>query len=215
MKITQPQDAQDRTDAQDRMDAEVKYGEAAVPKTLRFAPALEQTFRDQYSRKILPGLRGGLLLQLVIFLLQNAVLFGGIKTLSPPLVGMLILSALLLASLHPRFSKIWQPSIVVVFCVLDYLMLLTGPHHPPPNSTLSLGGGVPQSDPLLLMELAIIVIGFVLTRLLFAWFVIGCLAVAALQVFSALVQAQMPVEPFMLSTGIFVAPILTALMFVT
>ncbi len=193
-----------------------RSAEQAAPSRLRFAPELEQEFRDGYSRRVLPGLRGGLLLQLGIFLLQNASLFGGIRTLSPPLVGVIILSALLLASLHPRFPNVWQPSIVATFCVLDYLMLLTGAsQHPPPGSPASAGGGAAGSDPLLLMELVIVVIGFVLTRLLFAWFAAGCLAVAALQVFFAVVQARMPVESFLLGTGIFVAPSLAALMFVT
>ena len=189
--------------------------EVALSRQLRFPPALEHTFQEQYCRRILPGLRGGLLLQLVIFLLQNASLFGGIRVLSPPLAGVLLLAALLPASFHPRFPRVWQPSVVATFCVLDALMLLTGPRHSPPGAVPSAGGGVSQSDPLLLMELTIVIIGFVLTRLLFAWFTAGCLAVAALQIFFALVQARMPAEPFLLGTGIFVAPSLAALMFVT
>lgn len=206
MKITtQPPGGADREEA-----------EHAVPKNLRFAPDLENAFREQYARKILPGLRGGLLLQLVIFLLQNVSLFGGIRALSPPLAGVFILSALLLASLHPRFPRVWQPSVVVTFCVLDYLMLLTGgPHHPSPGSARPAGGGDTQGDPLLLMVLTLVIIGFVLARLLFAWFTAGCLIMAALQVFFAVTQARMPVEPFLLGAGIFVAPSLAALMFVT
>ena len=128
----------------------------------------------------------------------------------------MILLVLLLASLHPRFPQVWQPSIVLTFCLLDYLMLHTGgSRHAPPGTASPAGGGSPQSDPLLLMELTIVIIGFVLTRLLFAWFAVGCLAVAALQVFFAVVQSRMPVEPFLLGTGIFVAPSLAALMFVT
>lgn len=207
MKITPQQPPSAQTTEKD---------DQAASNRLRFAPELEQKFHAQYSRKILPGLRGGLLLQLAIFLLQNASLFGGIKALSPPLIGMMILSALLLASLHPRFPKVWQPSIVGTFCILDFLMLQTGgSQHSPHGVALPGGGGAPQSDPLLLMELTLIIIGFVLTRLLFAWFVAGCLAVAALQVFFVVVQARMPVEPFLLGTGIFVVPSLVALMFVT
>ncbi len=194
----------------------MEEAEQAVPKNLRFAPDLERAFREQYARRILPGLRGGLLLQLVIFLLQNVGLFDGRLTLSPPLAGMLLLAALLLASLHPRFPKIWQPSIVATFCLLDYLMLLTGGmHHPPHEDARLAGGGNTQSDPLLLMVLTLVVIGFVLTRLLFAWFTAGCLIMAALQVFFAVMQARMPVEPFLHGAGIFVAPSLAALMFVT
>ncbi len=206
MKITpqRPQSAQTTEEA-----------DQSASNRLRFPPDLEQKFHAQYSRKILPGLRGGLLLQLVIFLLQNASLFGGVSALSPPLVGMTLLSLLLLASFHPVFPKVWQPSIAVTFCILDFLMLLTGGAPHSPHGVGPPGGGPPQNDPLLLMELTIVVIGFVLTRLLFAWFVAGCLAVAALQVFFAVVQARMPAEPFLLGTGIFVAPSLAALMFVT
>ncbi len=187
-----------------------------VTSRLRFAPDLEQQFRTEYSRKILPGLRGGLLLQLAIFLLQDASLFGGRLALTPPLAGVAILSVLLLASLHPRFPRMWQPSIVATFCLLDYLMLQTGgSQHSASNGGPPPSGGGPQSDPLLLMELTLVIIGFVLTRLLFAWFAAGCLLVAALQVFFAVVQSRMPVEPFLLGTGIFVAPSLAALMFVT
>ena len=91
--------------------ADIKAAEHAVPKNLRFTPELEHAFREQYARKILPGLRGGLLLQLVIFLLQGAGLFSGALALTPPLAGVVILLALLLASLHPRFPVVWQPSI--------------------------------------------------------------------------------------------------------
>ncbi len=189
--------------------------EQSAFRHLQFSPPLEQLFREQYGQKVLPWLRGGLLLQLVIFVLQDVSLFGGAFFLSPPLAGGAILFVLLLASLHPGFLKIWQPSIVITFCVLDYLMLLTGgPGHAPPGAAPPAGGAM-QSDPLLLMELTIVIIGFVLTRLLFAWFTAGCLVVAALQVFVAVVQTRISVEPFLLGTGIFVAPSLAALIFVT
>ena len=88
-----------------RGGADMEEAEQAVPKNLRFAPDLERAFREQYARRILPGLRGGLLLQLVIFLLQNVGLFDGRLTLSPPLAGMLLLAALLLGSPCTRASR--------------------------------------------------------------------------------------------------------------
>ncbi|MGI4790553.1 MAG: sensor histidine kinase [Janthinobacterium lividum] len=180
----------------------------ALMQHLRFPSPLEQEFREDYIKKVLPGLRGGLILLMGILLLQGVSILISIKSVPPSLTGCAVIFVLLLTSLHPRFPRIWQPCIVITFCAMDFLLLVTG--HPHAN-----GDAKSQSNAVLLTELTIVILGFVLTRLCFVWFVLGCFTVAALQTMFAATLGGLPMNQFMLGTGIFIAPSFAALMYVT
>ena len=190
-------------------------------RQLWFPPALERAFREDYCRKILPGLRGGLLLLLVLFAFQGTTgPLVGKAALFDLLVPTALILVLFVLTLHPRFSVFWQPAVVVTFCVLTYLFLIVrlSPANVSPPARSGLSAEVSEAlrtDALLLYELVIILVGFVLTRLRFAWFVLGSLAVTVLGFVIATTTSLVSMRFFMVGNGTFIAPSLAALMFVT
>ena len=185
-------------------------------RELRFPPMLEQAFRGDYDRKVLPGLRSGLLLLLLLFTSQAvSALALGHGLVLPVWVSSAAVSVLILASLHPRFPAVWQPVVVLTFCVLAGLLLSTVIHDtPPPEAGHGPADGSFRSNTLLLNELQIVIVGFALTRLRFVWFTLGSLVISVLTVEIAARSPGVSFPSFVMGTGIFVVPALAALMFV-
>ena len=185
-------------------------------RDLRFPPVLEQEFRDDYDRKVLPGLRGGLLLLLFLFVSEGISAFALSHALVLPVwISSSAILILVLASLHPRFSALWQPAVVVTFCLFAWQLLGSLTHqHPPPsiNGTSAIGSF--RANTLLLNELLIVIVGFALTRLRFVWFTVGILTISALTILVAVKSAGVSLALFIGGTRIFVIPSFAALMFV-
>ena len=185
-------------------------------RRLRFSPALEQAFRDDYDRKILPGLRGGLLLLLLVFVIQGIsalALFHGV--IWPVWISSAAILVLMLTTWHPRFASVWQPTVVATFCVLAYELVGSIAGQVPPPSVQGEGAvGAFRANTLLLNEMQVVIVGCALTRLRFGWFTAGSLTIAAITVFVALTTPGVPRSLFFGGAGIFAFPSLLALIFV-
>jgi signal transduction histidine kinase len=183
---------------------------------LLFPSVLEQAFRDDYGRKVLPGLRGGLLLMLGLYLLQvgSEVAFNRNLPM-PPVVSIGAVLLLLLASRHPRFPEVWQPAVVVTFCVLAHQQFSAVTSQPPPPGVgHGAATGMFHANALLSIEMVVVIVGFALTRLRFVWFAVGCLTIALMTVLVAAHTPGVALPHFMAETRFFTIPALAALMFV-
>ena len=182
---------------------------------LRFPPALETAFRDDHERKVLPGLRGALLLLLALFLLQGVtalVLYH--RVILSDWVSSVAIFALMAATRDPRFPAIWQPMIVVTFCLLAYQRLDAVSGIAPAGIQGNASIGAFRANTLLLNEVSIIIVGCALTRLRFAWFAAGTVVIFTLTTVVAFRIPGLPLSLFFGGTEIFVVPSLCALLMV-
>lgn len=207
--------------AEDITDTQRRY----YLRELRFPPALERAFREDYDRKVFPGMRAGLFLLLMLLVLQSVSALAGFQgpalshgPLLPGWISSAAILVLLLASLHRRFSGVWQPAVVITFCILAWQLLTSVINlRPPPTVTGEAALGSFRANTLLLNELLIVIVGFALTRLRFVWSAVGILTLATLTLLIAIRTAAIPLSllEFMGGTRIFVMPSMTALMFVS
>ena len=191
---------------------------------LRFPTPLEEDFRADYDRKVLPGLRIGLTLLLALFLFQGVSGFVlAHRVILPTWVSLIAVVALVAATYDRRFPAVWQPMIVATFCLLAYQHLASVATVTPPGGPSSSGSpsGAPGTDAgpfrvntLLLNEVSIIIVGCALTRLRFAWFAGGSAVIFVITAVVALHISGLPLPIFFGGTGLFILPSLLALLFV-
>ena len=201
---------------QDGFDFNSTLVERRALARLRFPLPLEEDFRADYYRKMLPGLRVGLLLLLALFLFQaiSAFVFSQ-RVILPTWVSSIAIIALVAATYDRRFPTIWQQMIVVTFCLLAYQHLASvAGNAPPPATQGGASAGPFRVNTLLLNEVSIIIVGCALTRLRFVWFAAGSAVISTLTVLVALHIPDLPLSLFFGGTGIFIVPSLLGLLFV-
>ncbi|MBV9471224.1 MAG: HAMP domain-containing histidine kinase [Abitibacteriaceae bacterium] len=193
-------------------------------RRLRFAAPLEQAFQADYYQKTLPGLRFGFLLVVLLHLGVAAfdwLHMGAVNITNwlTPLVGLLLIGL----TFWPGFYAVWQPAIVVLFSSLAFIILYgvaVGPSHPPPGMRMPDNLPLPGSNApsrmtfLVTKELWLIIVGLLLTRLQFRWYVVGSILVCALSVTVAALAGHIPWDIIISSTMITVVVPVGVLMFV-
>lgn len=192
---------------------------------MHFTSELEEAFqRDQY-RKLLPVLRTGLTLVVVLHLLLMLTQGWPGEPLANPFFGFVAVGSLILCcTIFPAFERAWQPVVVLSFCGLAYLILQGVPQAiptplptdlPPPPGGGAAFGAPPNAavNQLIGSAIPILVFGFVLTRLQFRWFVPGSFIVLGLTLWAAILMTRQPLQDILPSAVITVGAPLAALMF--
>jgi len=191
---------------------------------MHFPSDLERAFqRDQY-RKLLPVLRTGLSLAVVLHVLLMLTQGWPGGLLTNPFFGFVAVCTLILCcTIFPAFERAWQPLVVLSFCGLAYLMLQGVPQAidvPLPTEVPPPGGEAPFGAPpngavnqLVGTAIPILVFGFVLTRLQFRWFLPGSFIVLGLTLRAAILVTRLPLQDILPSAVITVGLPLAALMF--
>ena len=190
-------------------------------RRLRFPGKLEQAFQAADYRELAPGLRAGFLLVIALHAALDLLHFAQSGTVDFP--GLLIPSAcalLIAGSYHPLFAAVWQPVIVAVFCVVGSVGLnmiarvqraepLIASIRPPEASELF------RTVSLLVNTIWFLILGLVLTRIRFRWFVVGGLGALSSGVTIALFTAHLP-PGYVLGANVFaVSLVLGVLAFVS
>ena len=196
-------------------DSNSADAERSALARLRFPPTLEKEFGADYDRKVLPGLRYGLLLLLALSVFQGiSALVPSHRVALPAWVSAIAAMALVAATYDRRFPAVWQPMIVTTFCLVAYQHLASVAGNAPSGVQGGASIGPFRVNTLLLNEVSIIIVGCALTRLRFAWFAAGAVVIFLLTVLVALHIPGLPLPLFFGGTSVFAVPSLLALLFV-
>lgn len=182
-------------------------------RRLKFPPALEQTFITDYYAKILPWLRNGLTLLLLLLALFWIRDYGstGEARLGVYITPGLLLLALLLCSFHRRTVACWQPLV----CLFGGMLCLVSLHNL--ASTMQATSMVTdewhREDTFMLYECIAMICALVMTRLWFVWITIFGWMVVLIGILIAISTLHISAELVFLRNASILIPAMGVLMF--
>ena len=179
--------------------------------SLSVPPDLEPAFQQDYYNKWLPGLRGGMLVFVLVHLLLALHFYATHGFLSGaflPEAG--VGTTVFLLTFWPGFRTWWQPVILALFGgLITYLLLTVQAATLPPDASAQAN----RLQALMRPGIPVIVYGFVLTRVQFRWFLPGAVGVLVLGVAVAMGATGLPLSQIMTAAILGIASPTAALMY--
>ena len=192
---------------------EVPTGPANPTASSPFPAELEAGFQDDYYRKLLPGLRGGMLVFVLVHLLLAVYYYathGFFNGAFLPEAG--VGTAVLLLTFWPGFRACWQPVLFALFGGLITYLLITA-QAPPQTATPNPSADSNRLQGLMRPGIPVIVYGFVLTRVQFRWFVPGAMLVLLLGIILSLTATTLPLSQIVTAAILTIASPTAALIY--
>lgn len=180
---------------------------------LRFSPELEPAFQKAYYRNLVPGLRGGMLVFVLVHLLLAVYFYathGFFRGAFLPEAA--VGTTVFLLTFWTGFRTRWQPAIFTLFGGLIIFLLITQTQAGAGTAS-DASADANRLQALMRPGIPVIVYGFVLTRVQFRWFLPGALLILALGVAVSLSVTGLPVLPILTSALLGIGSPLAALVY--